>query len=350
MKFRSLILSVCMGLLFSAQAQKVVGGEDAGQYEFKFLAGLAYKNGVIKNPTEHFCGGSLIDDNFILTAAHCLYDDNGNPLKANEIFAFLNVWQLNNPNAQMERYDVSQIIKHEKYNDFTSNHDIALLKINGKSSLNPVTLPAHKDETLLVEGKKCTIAGWGATNRSGTQYPTTMQKVELEVISNTTCNASNWYDGEVLPSMLCAGYATGQKDACYGDSGGPLFVMEGGDTTQIGVVSWGYGCAEARQPGVYAKVSNYINWINTNIAASTATIPEVEIANKVFVSAKQHSLAIDNQLNSVIDVFVSDLLGREIIRFKVAGNELLNVDINPGAYVINTYAGENRTVKKIIVW
>lgn len=350
MKCRSLILAFCMGLLFSTQAQKVVGGQNAEQYEFKFLAGLGYKSGIIKNPTEHFCGGSLIKDNFILTAAHCLYDDSGNPLKANEIFVFLNVWQLDNPNSEMERYDVIQIIKHENYNDFTSNHDIALLRISGKSSLNPITLPAHKDESLLVEGKKCTIAGWGATNKSGTQYPKTLQKVELEVISNTTCNASNWYDGEVLPSMLCAGYAAGQKDACYGDSGGPLFVMEGADTTQIGVVSWGYGCAEARQPGVYAKVSNYINWINTNIASATAAIPEVEIGNKVIVNAKQHAVAIDNQLNTSVDIGISDLLGKEIMRFKVAENESLNVAINPGAYVINTYVNENQQVKKIIIW
>jgi secreted trypsin-like serine protease len=350
MKWRIVSWFLCIAASLPNFAQKVVGGQNAGQYEFQFLAGLGHKNGVIRNPAEQFCGGSLIRDNFILTAAHCLYDDNGNSLKANEIFVFLNVWDLENPNQEIELYNVSQIIEHKNYNDFTSENDIALLKINGRTNLNPVTLPAFNDESLLTAGRKCTVSGWGATNKSGDQYPTVLQKVELEIISNATCNSSTWYDGEVLSSMLCAGYAAGQKDACYGDSGGPLFVMENGDTTQIGVVSWGYGCAEARQPGVYAKVSRYINWINTNIADATANVTDISISDNISISTAPQTIMIDNQLNSRIEIQITDLLGRVITQTEVAENEETNININPGAYVINTYVGQNVWVKKMIIW
>lgn len=350
MKLRLILSIYLLSIGLIGYSQKVVGGQNAGQYEYKFLVGLGYKNGITKNPEEHFCGGSLIRQDWILTAAHCLYDDNGNPLKANEIFAFLNVWQLDNPNPEMEQYNITKIIMHANYDDFSSDNDIALLRISGKSNLNLITLPAQNNESLLIAGKKCTVAGWGATNNSGTQYPTIQQKVELEVISNTTCNQSSWYDGEVLQSMLCAGYAAGQKDACYGDSGGPLFVMENGDTTQIGVVSWGYGCAEAKQPGVYTKVSNYINWINTNIAAATVGVELLEMDAICKINGNQGKILLESNANTPLLLAVNSIAGSRIGEINLEANEASEINLPAGAYVVSSVLNGTKIVKKIIVW
>jgi secreted trypsin-like serine protease len=190
-----------------------------------FFRGIANKIGTSRSLKDVYCGGSVIADEWILTAAHCMYDDNGKLLTPSQMFVFLNTWKLSSPNAQKEYIDVSQIIVHPQYDDYTIENDLALIKL--KTNIKPITLPDQGDELLLGVGQKCTVSGWGYLNSAGTQLPDKLRKVEVEVISISTCNAPTWCDNEVLPGMFCAGYAAGVKDARDVDSGGPLFILEG---------------------------------------------------------------------------------------------------------------------------
>jgi secreted trypsin-like serine protease len=97
-------------------------------------------------------------------------------------------------------------------------------------------------------------------------YPDLLQQVELPIVGTDTCNAPGWYNGAITGNMICAGYEEGGKDSCQGDSGGPLVTYTDSHWILAGIVSWGYGCAEEQLPGIYTKVTNYLQWINVKMA------------------------------------------------------------------------------------
>jgi trypsin len=342
-------LLICPYISQAQDKQKIAGGQDAGQYEYLFQAGLAERSGSTRSPEDAFCGGSVISEEYILTAAHCMYDEFGNLITANDLFAFLNTWKLSNPNAGKEYIDVSQIIIHPQYNDNTIENDIALLKLATKTNLTPLKIPQQGDESLLNAGRKCTVIGWGYLDNDNTQLPDILQEVEVEVISNTLCNSSTWYDGEILNGMFCAGYAGGQKDACGGDSGGPLFVMADGDTTQIGVVSWGYGCALAKSPGVYTKISDYSNWItaNTGIMAGI-TSPQV---NELYSLSQASDFAqVQNKQNVPITLTIRTITGQELEKFTLNAGESRTLQLPKGAIFVQASQHNTLTTQKHIIW
>lgn len=111
-------------------------------------------------------------------------------------------------------------------------------------------------------GTDMTVAGWGATSEGGSG-PDAPLRVAVPIVSHSQCNT--WYGaGSITNDMICAGLQEGGKDSCQGDSGGPLFYISGNQATLVGVVSWGIGCAREDQPGVYAEVAHFRNWICTN--------------------------------------------------------------------------------------
>lgn len=221
-------------------APKIVGGVQATKGEFPFIVSLKSSYG------SHFCGGSLIKKNWVLTAAHCV---EGGYLKGVTI-------GLHNQadTAGVEKFTVLQIVKHPGWDTNTMDNDFALVQLSADSKFAPIALNSS-EITSVVD---FVTAGWGTTSEGG-GVSKILMKVSVPFVSKEVCSAA--YDG-VTDSMLCAGYKEGGKDSCQGDSGGPLIVGTGSNMALAGVVSWGEGCARPNKYGVYSKVNGALEWIN----------------------------------------------------------------------------------------
>ncbi|XP_026480939.1 trypsin 5G1-like [Ctenocephalides felis] len=226
---------------------RIVGGEDVDISTCGWQVSFHNKNG-------HFCGGSIIGKEWILTAAHCVtkYENNIEGLKVRV--------GSNVHNKGGRLYDIIEIKKHPRYSDRTKyDFDVALLRIAKPIAYTactvvPVTLAETGKE--VPEGALVSVTGWGATMIGG-PGSTQLKAVKVPIVSNEECNKNYTIPGSlkdnISDSMFCAGFPEGGKDSCQGDSGGPV-VDE--NRVQVGIVSWGEGCALAGKPGVYAKVSH----------------------------------------------------------------------------------------------
>ena len=247
---------------------KIVGGITAPAGKFPFQAALIFSG--TPEGSEHFgqfCGGSLIAQNWVLTAAHCVPDTEADEI---EVYLGSNVLPSGGPNppsAGGVRSAVDGIIVHEAYDPATSDSDIALLHLTGPIPAQLRTAvaatPEH-DKQYVVPLGDAVVIGWGATREGGRTTPQLM-RVWVDIQDSKLCEAN--YQ-EVIPSlqitdnMLCAGLPEGGQDSCQGDSGGFLGAPLGNrDYVQLGVVSFGVGCARPKLFGVYTRVAKYSDWI-----------------------------------------------------------------------------------------
>jgi len=242
------------------RASRIVNGVETEVNEYPWQGAMVYSGSNV------FCGASVIGSKHLLTAAHCTQavTDYGIDYQV-----LVGAHSLSNPASSQERFNPAKFIQHSGYDDSTYDNDIAIIVLSGeidftKSQVRPVCLPDSDSNTY--DSVTATVSGWGALE-SGGGSPDVLMEVDVPTMSNTAC--SNSYQGAITANMLCAGYEEGGKDSCQGDSGGPLIYNSGSGYTQIGVVSWGYGCAAAGYPGVYARVTRYLSWISSNSASSS---------------------------------------------------------------------------------
>jgi hypothetical protein len=260
----SLILILVLTTVAFAQPidPDIIGGHEAEPGEWPWQVALIHAGG---DPFyDQFCGGSLIERDWVLTAAHCASGSG-----PNDIEVLAGIHNLSNPESSHQRLSLSQIVVHPNYNSSTFDNDLALLRLATPATLGPrvATVPLVAAGVGNLAGQISTVTGWGLTEFG---YPDVLYEAEVPIITNAACNDSNSYDGEVTANMLCAGYDEGGHDTCYGDSGGPLVVF--GPTWQLaGITSWGNGCAQPQYYGVYTRVSRFIAWIETT---TNQDIPE----------------------------------------------------------------------------
>lgn len=231
----------------------IVGGSEAVKGEFPFIVSIQ------NSKYGHFCGGSLIRSNWVLTAAHCTRDVSIETVQ-------IGLHKQGNM-AGVETHRVIRVIASPQFNENNMDWDFALLQLDGNSKFPPVAL--NNTEINLTSGTPImsTVAGWGVLHESDFAAAQLLQKVSLPLVDKDTCTKAYAGFNNISDQMLCAGFPTGGQDSCQGDSGGPLVTTDPkGNVSLIGVVSWGKGCARPNLYGVYSKVSAATSWIESEIA------------------------------------------------------------------------------------
>ncbi|ETN62547.1 proclotting enzyme [Anopheles darlingi] len=244
---------------------RIVGGIEAPTGQWPWMAAI-FLHGTKR--TEFWCGGSLIGTKYILTAAHCTRDSRQRPFAARQFTVRLGDIDLSTdgePSAPVT-YKVTEVRAHPRFSRVGFYNDIALLvldrPVRKSKYVIPVCLPGpNLPSKERLAGRRATVVGWGTTYYGGKES-TKQQQATLPVWRNEDCNRA--YFQPITEIFLCAGFSEGGVDACQGDSGGPLMMLVEARWTQVGVVSFGNKCGEPGYPGVYTRISEYMEWIREN--------------------------------------------------------------------------------------
>lgn len=236
---------------------RIIDGKEAKKGDYPFVVGLIAASTAEGGEISPYCGASFIGSHYILTASHCVDGS-----VASDVNVVVGEHDLNDRTSGV-RYKVAQIYMHEDYDSVATNNDIAILELETAiTNVSPIKPMTPELEATLNVGDLLTVMGWG--NMSVTEepsYPTILQEVDVELYDREKCNTAYKDQGGITDTMLCAGFEAGGKDSCQGDSGGPLVIKRNNEWYQAGVVSFGNGCAVAAIPGVYARVSKFIDWV-----------------------------------------------------------------------------------------
>ncbi|KAG3291004.1 transmembrane protease, serine 6 [Ictidomys tridecemlineatus] len=238
-------------------SSRIVGGAVSSEGEWPWQASLQVRG-------RHICGGALIADRWVVTAAHCFQEDS---MASPALWTvFLGKVRQNSRWPGEVSFKVSRLVLHPYHEEDSHDYDVALLQLDHpvvrSTTVRPVCLPARSH--FFEPGLHCWITGWGAL-REGGPTSNVLQKVDVQLVPQDLCGEAYHY--QVTPRMLCAGYRKGQKDACQGDSGGPLVCKElSGRWFLAGLVSWGLGCGRPNYFGVYTRITGVIGWIQQALA------------------------------------------------------------------------------------
>lgn len=284
---------------------RIVGGAEARQNSWPWQVFVKFG---------FDCGGALIDEYWVATAAHCINTNSRNPYV--RVGAHLHSSDIYNDPRLGVKIAVERTIIHPNYNAQNFKYDLALLKLKEPamirddsgtvdlSTVAPICL--SQDGTCFEKTTPCVVTGWGVEDANTWDRQDFLQEVAVRTMSNEECTSHPTYQAYFDPeSMLCAGWIDGGKDACAGDSGGPLVCRvpdgAGGYGNQwvlYGLVSWGLGCAKAGQPGVYTNIPKLSDWISDTIRS----VDKIEVVSDPEFNFKdEHGNSKCSSWNSILE-------------------------------------------------
>ncbi|XP_040188645.1 chymotrypsinogen A-like [Rana temporaria] len=231
---------------------RIVNGENAVSGSWPWQVSLQNSFG------SHFCGGSLINSLWVVTAAHCGVTTSN--------FVVLGAYDRSLSSEATQRISVGRAFRHPNYNSNTIINDITLIKLATPATytdrISPVCLAATAD--IFKGGERCVTTGWGYTSAAVQVTPSRLQQASLPLL--TTANCQSYWGTNIRDTMICAG-ASGVS-SCMGDSGGPLVCQRSGAWTLAGIVSWGSSTCSTSTPAVYARVTALRSWVDQTLAAN----------------------------------------------------------------------------------
>ncbi len=244
-------------------APRIVGGREAEPGEWPWQVALIDAGG---DPySDQYCGGTLINPLWVVTAAHC-----AEGAQPDEMQVLAGIHNLVDTDPGFVRLNVARILVHPNYGQINQyDSDIALLELATPAPFRlpsaaalPINGVALVPENVgSLAGVTSTVTGWGNRQPGSADYPAALHEVEVPIVSNSACQVA--YGSVITDAMLCAGVPEGGKDSCQGDSGGPLVVFSDARSRWelAGIVSWGNGCARPGTPGVYTRVATFARWV-----------------------------------------------------------------------------------------
>ncbi|MCG7561262.1 serine protease [Pseudoalteromonas sp. McH1-42] len=297
---------------------RIVGGGETIPFAYPFMGSLQLFDG---DNYGHYCGSSLIAPNKVLTAAHCVEG-----WSASDFAVRFGGHDLTDE-SQGQLYKVTDIVMHERYRDqYNYNNDIAVLTLESPvEGITPIELADPELKRSYVVGENFKVMGWGALYAGGPS-PDKLHEVDVPYISNEVCNDAQHYNGSISDSMICAGFDEGGKDSCQGDSGGPLIVNRDSRWIQVGVVSWGEGCAYEFKPGVYADVAALNEWVIRNQQYVGFQAADTVLADKPDTTV---SIALKNKSDLTVDI-AAILLSDASAGVSIASENCTTAAIEPG--------------------
>uniref|UniRef100_A0A3P9QGJ1 Acrosin n=1 Tax=Poecilia reticulata TaxID=8081 RepID=A0A3P9QGJ1_POERE len=242
-------------------ASRIIGGRDAPEGAWPWQASIQFLG-------THFCGGTIISNKWVVSAAH-LVEKKTKESSTDFLTVLVGITALSKPGPHSQRRGVKNVIIHERYDFNSSNNDVALLMLKSPlkftNYIQPCCIPMSINHQVALNLSNCFITGWGSINYKGGAVDM-LQEAELELIETLRCNQKHWYNGLITENMLCAGMLTGGVDTCQGDSGSPLQCYSEKDDQYylIGVTSFGESCGHPHRPGVYSKTSAFGKWLAEN--------------------------------------------------------------------------------------
>ncbi|XP_037668859.1 tissue-type plasminogen activator isoform X1 [Choloepus didactylus] len=251
---------------------RIKGGLFADIASHPWQAAIFVKNR--RSPEERFlCGGILISSCWVLSAAHCFLDR----FPPHHVKVVLGRTYRVVPGEEEQTFEVEKYIVHKEFDDDTYNNDIALLQLKSDSlscaqesnAVATVCLP--EADLQLPDWTECEASGYGKHEASSPFYSERLKEAHVRLYPSSRCTSQHLFNRTITNNMLCAGDTrsggnqANLHDACHGDSGGPLVCMKDNRMTLVGIISWGLGCGQKDVPGIYTKVTNYLDWIRDNM-------------------------------------------------------------------------------------
>jgi secreted trypsin-like serine protease len=271
---------------------RIVGGQ-IGEVQPNFAMLLGSADGGYRFVG---CGGTLISNCHVLTAAHCVADERSESTDA----LYINAYEpfSGNGNNPYHFSMVKSFKVHPNYMDGDTYNDVAIMTLSTCVDSNPnkyyfmnkiMRLADNDFMQHISENQWVKVSGFGKLSEDSSSYPQTIRSVKVPFISNQVCK--NKYHGKKLSiDEICAGAASGGKDSCQGDSGGPLFINDGDVQYQLGIVSRGYGCSQPNSPGVYSSVAYHYDFIQNHVCAYSQS-KKSDICNDYAISSGSNTMA-----------------------------------------------------------